>query len=1333
MDRKRKKRSWRRVTNALSCLIVFCTTYALILPALTLETEAQQFYCDKEEHTHTEDCYHSKDPLCGKEEGESIEGHVHDDSCYEIKQTLICPLEESEEHVHDESCFQQEQVLICDKEESESVEGHEHSPKCYLSVDPVCGKEEHTHSKECTSNKELKEKKEDWENSIPETLSDKLDEKIVQIAKSQKDYKEVKENFELDQDGKEHYYTRYGEWYGKPYEDWNIMFASFVLHYAGIKNEQIPYGHDWNEWIEDLSKKELFEPEGYEPQNGDLIFFKDQKDENVPDKEIKSYVGFLVDQDKNKVIVGDLNDQVKEIVLQEKEYETMAYVHPEQEVQEVEDEKQPTEQDPVEEGKEEKEELTEEGKEDKNEETKEEIEYRLPEEFKVETEDFTLTLKPRSIPGEQEEEQKEENKQPEEESKEQEETEKTTDNELQIKKFSLEPEENIQDKIDEEINRSEDELEQIQEEAKQEQEEEENKPIPTLQIEKIDETTQNEEDQLEIQKLKEQSEKDTDPEQLLDLSFYKLRFFVEDQEINLEDQKFDAELTPTQAFVEKYDTTKDLEDVAPEAEIGFSMYLKKLNSENALDLDHESQEGGTYSVRKEIAPILYTQNSDELLTFSMTKTSNPSFNVQTYGYIKQRVAVDQNSTSDKVTTIYYGDQGIPSKFDLGGSNLTRKYYEMESIGDKHQLKKDYKKDNSGNKVPIPIYNQKNYEYHKAPNLQYFNILRDNQSYELKEIWVLKKETTNQTDMDSTNRNDWNVYSVDRLNENTFKDVHFTNNEEYKPENPNPNTVYIPIKSNTVIRLVYSEKVFQNKSDQVKLYDYDITDGNYNNTMQTNADNPSRDYTTFKDGKAQGINSGVTETMNNAILFGNGNGNAGYGKGHDGKVLNDQVINGANALKTDIQASFQMKNVPTLGLLSSFSKESNGEYHLTYNSAVNGKQVFKSNTSGVKSTGIGTLTFDRLGDTYSANSISGENLQPSTLNKFVRRNAYGTTIPFWQNDFWPFDTQDIKGQTGMIGGKATHNKNKVNNGTFPKADNDKNHNNFFGMTYEVEFETHEDYIGPLNYFFIGDDDMWVFVDGVLVCDLGGIHQSIGAETDIREAYKKKEGKDLPAGKHTMNIFYLERGQSGSTCYFEYSLPSVSQDEITQNVGHLSLKKYTSDSDENEEFSFNIQLFDAQGNMLPDDYAYSKFDKDNNEIGRDIILKNGETIITLKKNQTAVINYLPNGTTYKITEIVDLSKQLDCEVEAGSENSINPITGVIDGNNKKFEIGTSSGLPNISNGNTVEIVFQNNRKYQLPETGGIGIEPPIMASGISLIATSGYVVILRKKGWWSKKKK
>ncbi len=74
----------------------------------------------------------------------------------------------------------------------------------------------------------------------------------------------------------------------------------------------------------------------------------------------------------------------------------------------------------------------------------------------------------------------------------------------------------------------------------------------------------------------------------------------------------------------------------------------------------------------------------------------------------------------------------------------------------------------------------------------------------------------------------------------------------------------------------------------------------------------------------------------------------------------------------------------------------------------------------------------------------------------------------------------------------------------------------------------------------------------------------------------------------------------------------------------------------------------------------------------------------------------------------------------------------GNSAVVESGKDP-YQNIAKGNVREVYFKNVRSFTLPETGGIGIEPPIMASGISLIATSGYVVILRKKGWWSKKKK
>lgn len=58
----------------LSCIVVFCTVYALILPAITLERKT---VCGREEHSHTEECYSSDGQLtCGKTE------HTHTESCY---------------------------------------------------------------------------------------------------------------------------------------------------------------------------------------------------------------------------------------------------------------------------------------------------------------------------------------------------------------------------------------------------------------------------------------------------------------------------------------------------------------------------------------------------------------------------------------------------------------------------------------------------------------------------------------------------------------------------------------------------------------------------------------------------------------------------------------------------------------------------------------------------------------------------------------------------------------------------------------------------------------------------------------------------------------------------------------------------------------------------------------------------------------------------------------------------------------------------------------------------------------------------------------------------
>lgn len=117
---RRRKQLWYRVVSGMACVVVFCTVYALILPAITLE----------------------KEPLCG------LEAHTHDETCYSESGELICGLEE---HVHDESCVAPPEVpsYICGKEE------HTHDETCYDESGVLtCGLEEHQHSEECRGTEE---------------------------------------------------------------------------------------------------------------------------------------------------------------------------------------------------------------------------------------------------------------------------------------------------------------------------------------------------------------------------------------------------------------------------------------------------------------------------------------------------------------------------------------------------------------------------------------------------------------------------------------------------------------------------------------------------------------------------------------------------------------------------------------------------------------------------------------------------------------------------------------------------------------------------------------------------------------------------------------------------------------------------------------------------------------------------------------------------------------------------------------------------------------------------------------------------------------------------
>lgn len=144
----RRKKRWLTLVICLAVAVVFCTVYALILPAITLEKE-QALDCSYKLHQHDDSCYDTEgNTICGYAD---YVIHTHDaDNCYDAEGRLVCELEEIEEHIHDASCYEERTVLVCGQEESS---GHIHDESCYTSVQGrlICENtdEGHEHTEDC--------------------------------------------------------------------------------------------------------------------------------------------------------------------------------------------------------------------------------------------------------------------------------------------------------------------------------------------------------------------------------------------------------------------------------------------------------------------------------------------------------------------------------------------------------------------------------------------------------------------------------------------------------------------------------------------------------------------------------------------------------------------------------------------------------------------------------------------------------------------------------------------------------------------------------------------------------------------------------------------------------------------------------------------------------------------------------------------------------------------------------------------------------------------------------------------------------------------------------
>lgn len=654
-------------------------------------------------------------------------------------------------------------------------------------------------------------------------------------------------------------------------------------------------------------------------------------------------------------------------------------------------------------------------------------------------------------------------------------------------------------------------------------------------------------------------------------------------------------LEPLEAALEQ------LRQEAPESDTGISLTLSQTTGRQDRQLAEELMLPGG-----EI-PAVTADVRSGVISVQAAGTANPHYTVQYYANIPRF----NESGSNPLTVIDTSGGKLPDNV----SNPKTKNIYLELAGGNTNK-------NNGNatqqyrvaesKKPTRMYTDNQFEYIKSPNPSYINKLIDSPSYTLAQLWVLKEGKRS----DSENQADWDVYD-------NPGSVHFTNREGVT----GGNVVYI--HDDTVIRLVYDTKEAK-ENFPANFYDYDISDGqNADGSWRTGITgiNAASNYGTSREHDQK------WDSYANVLAFGNANCGTGMGySAFDGLFLNKFSTTYTNgAIK---------KNLDLFGCTFRIA-EGLEDGKIVYNPWIMAPKLFNDGDASGKHAYAGSsLGFSRVGDTYtlSSASVNGGGSVDGLQNFFNPSPSAGTIHKhIFTNDFWPLDaTQNTDPHFGQYGQSVTFAGfdnvegkpwyTTPQNGTFPGSDDGKGHNSFFGMQYAVEFTLTADYVGPLEYYFFGDDDMWVFLDNKLVCDLGGVHSSVGEYVNLWDYLQKGT-----AGTHTLTFFYTERGASGSTCYMNFTLPSVSGVNIEQKTSDLEVRKQVVGQDESgQEFNFDIQFYDQTGNEVLDDYAYTKYDKDGKEIDSNLVVHTGDKF-TLRDGQYVRIRYLPFGLRYTITEV------------------------------------------------------------------------------------------------------
>lgn len=209
--------------------------------------------------------------------------------------------------------------------------------------------------------------------------------------------------------------------------------------------------------------------------------------------------------------------------------------------------------------------------------------------------------------------------------------------------------------------------------------------------------------------------------------------------------------------------------------------------------------------------------------------------------------------------------------------------------------------------------------------------------------------------------------------------------------------------------------------------------------------------------------------------------------------------------------------------------------------------------------------------------------------YVRQYDKGLGLENWGNQsagFFPYNTW--ADTTGYWGTKSNDNAD-----TYLVEQEDLNYHFGMSMTQSYTIPLDGKIKGNDMVFSIsGDDDIWMFIDGKLVLDIGGIHEAIKGEINFTqgtytingvvsqlsdiltdysvENFGSKEGAWAFGTEHTFEFFYLERGGTLSNMDISFNMPILQTTTIDKSV--IS----DVESDKSADYKFKVSLYtDAAG--------------------------------------------------------------------------------------------------------------------------------------------------------------